>query len=137
MSEQDNIAVVRRGYEAFQKGDIESLLALLADDIEWETPEVEGIPYGGLQRGKKGVAEFFRQLGESEEILSFEPKEFIAQGEKVVVIGEYRARVRATGQTGESPWIHVMTVRDGKLARFFELYDTAAAQRAHRKAASA
>lgn len=87
MREQDNVAVVDRCYEAFGKGDIEAFRALMADDIEWDTPEVEGHSFGGHRVGGQQLREFFRLLNESEEVLLFEPQEFIAQGEKVAVAG--------------------------------------------------
>lgn len=131
MSARDSVKIVKRGYEAFQKGDIETLLALLTDDVEWETLAVEGVPWAGPRRGKADVRDFFGVLAEHEEMLGFEPREFIAQGEKVAVVGHYRGRIKATGQIAETPWVQVFTIRDGKLARFFEVFDTASAARAY------
>jgi hypothetical protein len=137
MSKADNVALVKRAYKAFLKGDIKAVLKTTADDIEWNTPEVEGMPFGGLRRGKAEVEEFFRMLVEHEEVLEFEPQEFIAEGKQVVVIGRYRGRVKATGQIAESPFVQVFTIKAGKIARFFELMDTANAERAYRKASTA
>lgn len=137
MSDQNAEAVVRKGYEAFQTGDMETLGNLFADDIEWLSPKVEGAPYSTNIRGRQRVLEFFQLLNETEEILLFETDEFIASGNRVAVIGRMRSRVRATGGLNESPFIHVFTVDDGRVTRFFELFDTAAAQRAFQRAASA
>ena len=137
MSGRDSVKLVKRGYEAFQKGDIEALLALLTDDVEWETLAVEGVPWAGARRGKTEVKDFFVVLAEHEDVLAFEPREFIAQGEKVAVVGHYRGRVKATGQVAETPWVQVFTIRDGKLARFFEVFDTASAARAYHAGATA
>jgi ketosteroid isomerase-like protein len=137
MNEQNSTSVVRAAYEAFQRGDIDGALALMSDDIDWNSPAVEGMPFGGPCRGKNAVADFFTKLNESEEILAFEPREYITQGERVAVLGSYQARVRATGRVVSSPWIHVFTVRDGRVTNFFELYDTAATERAYQRAASA
>ena len=137
MSDQDSLAIVRRGYEAFQSGDIPALLSLLAEDVQWESPAVAGVPFGGKHHGRQGVAEFFRQLTEAEEFLLFEAREFIAQGERVVVIGRTRVRVKSTGHTIESPWVHIFTVRNGKVSEFLELYDTAAAEHGYQRSASA
>jgi len=127
--------VVRRAYEAFQQGDIQSILDLIGEDIEWNTPEATGVPFGGLRQGKASVVEFFRQLNEAEEVQLFEPIEFIAQGERLAVIGRYRARVKATGRIIELPWIQIFTVRNGKIRRFYELYDTAITERAYQQEA--
>jgi uncharacterized protein len=136
MSDQDNLALVKRGYEAFGKGDIEALLALMADDVELDSPKVEGVPFSGPRRGTTQMGELFRQLNEDEEVLAFEPREFIAQGDKVMALCRYRARVRATGRTAETPLVHVFTLRNGKIVSLFELYDTAAALAAYQKAAA-
>ena len=134
---EDSAAVLRRGYEAFLRGDIEGVLNLLADDIEWEVPVVPGSGFGGIYRGKAAVAEFFGQLAAAEDILSFEPQDFIAQGERVAAIGRSRGRVRLTGTVVELAWIHVVTVQNGKMTRFFEMFDTAAAARGYQQAVSA
>ena len=137
MSDQESVAVIRRAYDGFQRGDIEAVLDSMADDIEWETPTVTGIPFGGRRHGKAAVAEFFRQLTDAEDVQLFEPREFIAQGESVAVLGRYRGRVKATGRVAETPWIQIFTLRNGKITRFFELYDTAVAERAYQQSATA
>ena len=125
MSEQDNLDVVRRGYEAFGHGDIETLLSLFDEQIEWVTPGPAELATSGRRTGRQQVAEFFTVLSEMLEIQRFEPKQFIAQGDQVVVLGEDSACVRATGKVLEGEWAHVFTLRNGKVARFHEYLDTA------------
>ena len=60
------------------------------------------------------------------------PKEFIAEGDKVVVVGNATWLTKPTGRSFDSPWVHVMTIRDGKIARFEAYNDTAPAERAFR-----
>ena len=130
MSEQDNVAVVRRAYENFEGGDIRGILDSLTDDVDWRLPEIEGVPFSGARRGREGVGGFFSQLAESQETVSFEPREFVAQGDKVVALGTYRWRVKKTGREYGGDWAHVFTVRDGKIAGFHEFMDSAAARAA-------
>lgn len=137
MSETVNTDIVRKGYEAFGSGDIEALLALFTDDIRWSVPEIENAPFAGSRQGKGSVAEFFKQLSEAEDITRFEPLEFIAQNDKVVVLGESAATVKDTGRSYETDWVHVFTVRDGQVAEFTEFFDNAAATRAFQKTAAA
>jgi ketosteroid isomerase-like protein len=137
MADNETVAVVKTAFEAFQRGDIPAVLERMADDVHWETLAAAGVPFSGVRRGKTGVAEFFRQLSESEEVQLFEPQEFIAQGERVAVLGRYRARVKATGRTAETPWVMLFTVRGGRIANFYEVYDTAAAERAYQRATTA
>jgi ketosteroid isomerase-like protein len=55
----------------------------------------------------------------------------------VVAIIRYRSRVKATGEIAETPLVHVFTIQGGKVTRFFEMFDTAKAERAYRMAAAA
>lgn len=124
MSEQANIQVVRDSYAAFQRGDIPSLLENLTEDIEWIEPPVE--PLGGTYRGRASVADFFKKVNETSEFSHFEPRDFIAQGDRVVVLGHYRATVRGTGRAYECDWAMAFTLTGGKISRFQEFTDTAA-----------
>jgi ketosteroid isomerase-like protein len=134
---ETNKQLVKQGYERFGTGDIQGLLELFADDIQWTVPAIENAAFAGSRSGKASVAQFFTQLTEGEEITEFAPTEFIAEGDKVVVIGKSAATVRSTGRSYSTQWVHIFTVRDGKIAEFLEVFDNAAATRAFQKAASA
>jgi ketosteroid isomerase-like protein len=130
MSEQDNVAVVRRAYENFKGGQIDGILDSLTDDVDWRLPEIEGASFSGGRRGRESVGGFFAQLAESQDSVSFEPREFVAQGDKVVALGTYRWRVKKNGREYGGDWAHVFTVRDGKIAGFHEYMDSGAASAA-------
>jgi uncharacterized protein len=131
MNAQENKQLVMQGYQMFANRDIQDILNLCADDIVWFGPENDHIPYSGSFHGKQGVQQFFTTMAAAQEYSKFEPKECIAENDRVVVIGEFRAQIRATGQTCESPWTHVFTVRDGKITSFQHLSDTAALEHAY------
>jgi ketosteroid isomerase-like protein len=133
MSEQENIRLVEQAYENFKRGDIHSVLNLCSDDVEWEVPNIENVPFSGKRRGREQVGEFFANLADAQEVQHFEPKEFIAQGDKVVALGHYHWRVNLTGREFECDWAHVFTIRDGKVVKFHEYADTAAATSAYRQ----
>ena len=95
------------------------------------------MPFFGPRKGREETAEFFRSLGEAQDVLTFNPREFVAQGDKVVALGDYSWHVKATGREFGSDWVHVWTVTDGKLSGFQEYTDTAAASKAHQKAVGA
>ena len=130
MSEQDNVAVVRRAYENFKGGDIKGILDSLTDEVDWRLPEIEGVAFSGGRRGRESVGGFFTQLADSQDVISFEPREFVAAGDKVVALGTYRWRVKQTGREYGGDWAHVFTVRDGKIEGFHEYMDSAAASAA-------
>jgi ketosteroid isomerase-like protein len=136
MSEQ-NKAIVEQAYNNFKTGNIEALLDLFADDISWTLPEMEGVPFAGKRTGRAAVGEFFSTLGALQDVVSFEPRELIAEGDKVVALGIYEWRVKANNREFGSDFAHVWTIRDGKLASLHEYMDTAACVSAHQKAMSA
>lgn len=137
MAEQDNVKVVQEAYAAFGRADIPGLLELVAEGVDWETPgRPEAIPYAGRRRGRAEVAQFFSTLDEVEEFLRFEPGEFIAQGDRVAVVGSYECRVRQTGRTVALDWLHLFTVRGGRVESFREYLDTAALAAAHQPSAA-
>ncbi len=121
-----NAEVVQETYEAVGRGDIPALLDLLSDDVEWTFQGPSVIPFAGTRRGREGVAEFFSLVGENLEFERFEPRKFVVQGDTVVVLGFERSLVKPTGRTFEQEWAHVYTLRDGKVAAFLALEDTAA-----------
>ncbi len=121
-----NVDVVQRSYEAFGRGDIPALLDLLTDDVEWTLQGPSRITFAGPHRGREGVAEFFSLLEETIEFQQFEPREFVAQGDTVVVVGYERNLIKPTGRTFEQEWAHVYTLRDGKIIKHRSFEDTAA-----------
>jgi hypothetical protein len=121
-----NVEVVQGTYEAVGRGDISALLDLLTDDVEWTFQGPSVIPFAGTHRGREGVVEFFSLVGGNLEFERFEPREFVAQGDTVVVLGFECSRIKPTGRTFEQEWAHVYKLRDGKVAEFLALEDTAA-----------
>jgi ketosteroid isomerase-like protein len=127
MKEQENINLIKKSYEHFLQGDIEGIIKMCTDDIEWEIPGPSEIPTTGKYKGPEQLAQFFSKLNNTFEPIKFEPQEFIAQNDRVVTLGEYTWRVKSTGRTVTSRWAHVTRIRDGKCASFLEFGDTAAA----------
>ncbi len=122
MNERTKVGVVQQAYEAFGRGDIPAVLDLLTDDVEWTLQGPSVIPFAGTFRGREGIVEFYSLVGETLEFEQFEPREFVAQGDVVVVVGYERSVVKQTGRRFEQEWAHVYTLRDDKIAtgRFFE-----------------
>ncbi|HKQ60753.1 MAG TPA: nuclear transport factor 2 family protein [Candidatus Polarisedimenticolaceae bacterium] len=117
--------LVRDVYAAFGRGDLPFILERLTEDVLWEHPRAEEIPWGGLRRGREEVTQFFTALVSDVEFESFEPQLFLSAGDRVVVSGRERARVRATGKSYAVRWIQEFTLRDGRIAEFREHTDTA------------
>ena len=133
MSEQENTNLVQLVYENFKSGDISALLNLLSDDVEWQLPEIENVPFAGKRRGQEQMGQFFASLVDTQEVQHFDPREFIAQGDKVVALGHYAWLVKSTGREFGGDFAHVFKVHNGKVVTFHEYMDTAAAAAAHRR----
>ncbi|MDQ3815947.1 MAG: nuclear transport factor 2 family protein [Armatimonadota bacterium] len=125
MSEQTNIQTIQALYEAFGQGDLPTILEGVTDDVDWRASGPQEIPYAGNWRGRDRVAQFFAAVARTLEHETFEPQEFIAQGDKVVVTGDEHVRVKSTGKTLDNPWVMVFTLREGKIAGFRLYEDTA------------
>jgi ketosteroid isomerase-like protein len=133
MSADENTRLVQSAYEAFGRGDLAALAEVLADDIEWVNPgDPADDPNTGTFKGKDAVLGWFGGLAATLDFTTFEPREFIAQDDKVVSLVYAEATARDTGRAFVNHEAHVWTFRDGKLARFQNYQDTAAAAAAHR-----
>ena len=136
MGTQENVQIIKDAYAAFGRGDIPGLLALLTEDVVWDSPG-EGLPLSGTYRGRDGVANFFQKLTQEAEVLDFQPREFVADGDRVLVVGWERMKVKATGRGAEIDWVMAFTIRNGKIAKFREYADTKAIADAHAPSAAA
>lgn len=128
MSIEKNIHTVKEFFAAIGSGDRDSLLALAAEDIEWIIPG-EDWPLAGTHRGHAGLTEFFKTASSSMET-STNPREFIAMGNRVLVVGFATGKVKATNKAFEDHFVFAITVQDGKVMNIREYVDTQALARA-------
>jgi len=133
MSIQENIQVVKDFFAAMGGGDRQGLLALCAEDFEWIIPG-EGWPLAGTHRGHAGLADVLQKACAELET-AMEPPEFVAQGDRVLVVGFAKGKVKATNRTFEDHFVFAITVRNGKLTNIREYVDTQALARASQRGA--
>lgn len=119
-----NVQLVKDCYRLFNEGKVEDLLNLVSDNVQWIVPGPREIPYAGIRDGKQSVRQFFKQVQESIDITKMEPREFIEQGERVIVLGTWEAKVRKTGKPARSEWAMAFTVKNERVTRFQEYSDT-------------
>lgn len=131
MNTQKNVQVVKDFFTAMGRSDRQGLLALTSEDIEWIIPG-ENWPLAGTYRGQAGLAELLQKAYEEMETSVMEFHEYVAQGDRVLVIGFAKGRIKATNKTWEDDWVFAITVRDGKLTNIREYIDTQALARASR-----
>ena len=122
MSNRDIIMAL---YAAFDTGDMEAVLALMADDIVWHEAEnnkwADGNPYVGPQAVAAGVC---ARVPEEYDSFVVEIGQVAAEGDTVVMQGRYRAKVKASGAEIAPQIVHWWTVKDGKIATFQQHVDT-------------
>jgi ketosteroid isomerase-like protein len=134
MSIEANVQTVKDFFAAIGRGNREGLLAPVAEDVEWIIPG-EDWPLAGTRRGHAGLADLLETASKTMET-STEPREFVAQGERVLVVGFARGKIKATNKTFEDDWIFAITVRDGRLTSIREYINTQALARASEMDAS-
>jgi ketosteroid isomerase-like protein len=122
MSEQEqNIEIVKKGYEAFSTGDIETVMSLYDDNIEWVQPGDSTI--SGTYHGKGELGGLLGRLGEK--TTTVKALRFLADGDTVVVLSE----ATVGGETSQD--VEVFTLRDGKVVRAQTYGDTALMERVY------
>jgi uncharacterized protein len=125
--EEKNVRIAKQLYDAFRRRDISSVLDMFANDAVAHGPAPAGVlPWGGVHNGLGAIVEFLKALGESLEPQQFELHEFIAQGNKVVVLGYSKGYAKPTGRPYETEFVHLWSVRDRKFSELRVYNDTAA-----------
>ena len=125
------LQIVQKGYEYFGQGDVAGIVSLYADNSTF-TPQMglEGkaplvTPKGTFSRGE--LAGFFAALGAELDFTRWENRQWVVDGNTVVVLGFYAGKNRRTGKPFASEFAHVLVVVGDKVASFKEFTDTAAA----------
>lgn len=126
MSEQENVRVIQEFFDAFRRGDMAAVLGFCAEDFVLHHPMPEGAwPGAGNLQGKRRFAEFIEGMVGVLDFEVLELREFIAQGDKVVVHLFEHVRFKATGRAFDNDYIHMFTVHDGRIRALRTFEDTA------------
>src|SRR5450432_4193369 len=135
MSTEENVQTVKDFFAAMGGGNKQDLLALVAEDIEWIIPG-EDWPLAGTHRGHAELADVLQKASEEVEMTYPKPPEFVAQGDRVLVIGSATGKIKATNKPFKDNWVFDITVRNGKVTKIREYIDTQALARASQMDAS-
>ena len=128
MSVEENVQIVKDFFAAMGGYNKQDLLALVAEDIEWIIPG-EDWPLAGRHRGHAGLADLLETASKTMET-STEPREYVAQGDRVLVVGVATGKIKATNKPFKDDWVFAITVRNGKVTKIREYIDTQALARA-------
>jgi hypothetical protein len=119
-----SLSLIQQFHALAGSGRFAEALDLFADDAVVEFHGPQGNPLAGRHAGRAAIERFFGLIGTSFEVEQFAAHEFIDAGNKVVVLGRERSRVRATGRVFDVPWAQVWRVRDGRIAALTDFFDT-------------
>lgn len=120
----ENSDALKRGYDAFNSGDVDTVREIFADDIRWEGPNTEGVPMSGVHEGKDAVLQALGQIGENFERFHVSPDEMVEDGGTIVVLSNLDGKTKS-GNEVKLPGIEVWRMSDGKAKRVQSLNDTA------------
>ncbi|HEY0747620.1 MAG TPA: nuclear transport factor 2 family protein [Steroidobacteraceae bacterium] len=135
MSLEENVQTVNDFFAATGSGDKQRLLALVAEDIE-RIILGEGGPLAGTHRVHAGLAEVRQKASEEIEMTHPKPPEFVAQTDRVLVVGVATGKIKATNKKFEDDWVFDITVLNGKMTNVREYVGTQALARASHAARS-
>lgn len=119
MSASQNVETSKKGYAAFGKGDLETVMNDYDDSVEFVIPGNSAL--SGTYRGKDGVIDLFTKVGEKN--FKIEPKQFVGDDDVVVVLSQ----VSVGGESGLQA--DAFTYRDGKIVSVQNYGDTAMFER--------
>ena len=127
MSAEQNIETARQMYQAFGRGDVQAMLDLVTDDIDWSTDAaIPSAPWYGPRHGKAEVASFFEAIGQAGPVTEFTPLAFASNDDgDVMVFIRYAFTVTATGKHVAMNMHHYWKFRDGKACFVRSSEDTA------------
>ncbi|MBW4597595.1 MAG: nuclear transport factor 2 family protein [Brasilonema angustatum HA4187-MV1] len=126
MSESENLKIAKDLYNAIEQRDLQRVLNLLSEDAEWYMPGSSNTPASGKYQGHNAISDLFVSVVNSVEFEQFEPQEWFEKKDKIVVLGYEVIRVKSTNKRAEYPWVHELTLQQGKIIRLREYLDTAA-----------
>jgi uncharacterized protein len=125
LDERSPEQIARDSYEAFARDDLDGVLADLDPSIEWR--QAQGLPHGGTYIGTEEVRRnIFDPLDRDWwDEFTAQPQEFLSAGGEIVVIGRYRGVAKRSQRPLDVPFVHIWSIRDGKVVRFRQFLDTA------------
>jgi ketosteroid isomerase-like protein len=113
---RENVEVVRRWFEAYNRRDIEALLEVSDPDIEFRSI-FAGIESGGAFRGETGVYEYFRAIEDAYETFQVPPDELLDAGAAVLVSAFAIWTGRGSGASDRTPIFVAVWLRKAKVMR--------------------
>ena len=134
-SEQENTLILKTAYDLWHEtkgASVDHWLSIMSDQIDFRSlaDGEGGLNFTKTVESRSDMERYFAGLTGDMEMIHYSVDKYVAQDDTVVAVGSTKWRVKATGNTFETPKVDVVRFKDGKIVSFFEYYDTAKAQAA-------
>lgn len=132
MAERENLAKAKEVYRLWDKTkgkSVQDWMDIMADEIRFRSlgQGTPGLEFTEERMSRAELGEYFAGLAAEWKMHHYTAQHFIVQGDWVVMLGTTKWQSRATGKVLDTPKADFLEFRDGKVVKFFEFYDTAAA----------
>jgi ketosteroid isomerase-like protein len=128
-TQEKNIQLIKDMFATFKKGDAQALINYVAEDCDWWSPVTntssDAIPWATPRHGRGEVSSLFSEIFTKVKPIEIKPEHYTAQEDYCIVEGSSRGLTLATGCEFYINWVMVCTLRDGKITRFRNYFDTA------------
>jgi ketosteroid isomerase-like protein len=109
-----------------------ALIDNLTEDASLELTIPEGTPLSGKFKGREGFVEYFKRVDETVEISDVAMTDYLAEGDKVVILGHETLRVKRSNAVYSTHYAAVCTLTAGRIARFLIIEDLSPIAQAYR-----
>lgn len=124
---------VNQLYDAFNRGDVNTILNTLSNDCIWEVMGQPEIPFAGIYHGRDDIKEFFGKLMDSLEMSEFTAEHILENGNLVIATGHFTAMARKTNKRFSTIWSMTYEFNDDEqIVHFRDCFDTLTCARAMR-----
>ena len=122
----DNVATVQKIYDAFSRADVDAILGVLTEDVDWASvASSRQAPWYGARRGKAEVAQFFTDLAGAIDVTEFTVLAIGSNQTDVMAVIRFGITSKETGNSGAMDLHHWWRFRDGKVSLYRGTEDTA------------
>jgi ketosteroid isomerase-like protein len=130
MSEADNIATLKEGYRRWHEsrgGSVDHWMSICDENVTFGSiaQGPPGAQYLTSYSGRTAMGRYFEGLSRDWEMIEYVVDDFVAQGDRVVMLGRCTFRFRSNGKVVSTPKADSWRFADGKAVEFFEYFDTA------------
>lgn len=125
-----NVDILKEAYALWNDSKAESVahwLNMIDENVHWRSLAggADGMEFTGECCNKKEVENYFNHLGGEWSMNHYTVDEFIAQDDRVVMVGSCGWTNKKTDKSIDTPKVDIIRMKDSKIVDFYELYDTA------------